>query len=109
MLSPLEVLHVGHAPDRMAAARASHTVSGERTPLTACVALQCDGASHPLARIGNRSAHRARRHGQRTRQKHLGLLVPHAAGEVAIGRADAAERLIEPAERVARTAQTGRT
>src|SRR5207245_11254157 len=60
-----------------------------------------------LARIGDRPDDGAGGHGERAGQVHPRLLVAHAAGEVAVGGADAAQRLVEPAERVGRTAQAG--
>src|SRR5471030_2832846 len=62
-----------------------------------------------VARIADRPVERARSDGQRARQEHLRLLVSHAAREVAVGRADAAYGCVEPAEGVARAAQTSST
>src|SRR5207248_11777158 len=60
-----------------------------------------------LARVGDDAVHGAGGHGQRAGQEDARLLVAHAAGEVAVGRADAAHRAVEPAERVAGPAQAG--
>src|SRR5690242_9986637 len=45
-------------------------------------------------------------HGQRAGEEDLGLLVPHATGEVAVGCADARDGRVEAAEGVAWPAQT---
>src|SRR5262245_58741355 len=62
-----------------------------------------------LARVGDLTRQGAGRHGQRTGEVDAGLLVAHAAGEVAVGGADAAEGAVEPAKRVAGAAQAGGT
>src|SRR3954466_8740919 len=60
-----------------------------------------------LARVGDLPAQRAGGHGERAGQVDTRLLVAHAAGEVAVGGADAAQGLVETAERVAGPAQAG--
>ena len=62
---------------------------------------------HQIPRVGDRAGDGTGRHGQRAGQEHLRFLVAHAAGEVAVGRADAAHRRVQPAEGVARPAQAG--
>src|ERR1700722_4892300 len=64
-------------------------------------------SNHEIPRIGDRAHHRAGGDGQWTRQIYLSLFVSHAAGIVAIRRADAADRLIQSAESIVGTTQTG--
>src|SRR6266576_2113089 len=74
-----------------------------RSPLAVPLSLQV------FAWVGDFSPQCAGGNGQRAGEVNLGLLVPHAAGKVAVGGADATQRGVETAERVARAAATGGT
>src|SRR5262249_32884178 len=71
------------------------------------VADHCPG-SDAVARIADYACNRAGRDGERAGQEYLRLFMSHAAWEVAVGRADAANRSIQPAKRVAGSSETGR-
>src|SRR5713226_5420148 len=58
-----------------------------------------------ISRIGDDAGEGAGGDGQRAGEVNARFPVTHAAGEVAVGRADAAQGSIEPAKRVARPTQ----
>src|SRR5262245_23275282 len=58
--------------------------------------------SNEIPRIGDGPGQGAGGDGQGAGEENTGLLVAHAAGKVAVGGADAAQGLVEPAESVAR-------
>src|ERR1017187_1156326 len=60
-----------------------------------------------LARVGDLAGQGARRHRHRRGEEHLRFLVAHAAGEIAVRRADALYAgLVDAAKRVYRAAET---
>src|SRR5581483_3705932 len=89
--------------------RRSSFRESHRTAVVQCITGGGISASLQLVPwVRNDPCDRTGGDGQRTGEVDTRLLVAHAAGEIAIRCADAAERLIEPAERVARSAQTRR-
>src|SRR5690606_8297430 len=65
-----------------------------------------DGFADELAGIGDVAGQGAGGDGQGAGQVDAGVLVAHASGEIAVGGADAVDRLVESTEGVLRAAQT---
>ena len=93
-------------PDALSGARLFHLMLREvLAALNHARHARLDRLADKLARVGDVPRQRARGHRQRARQEHRAAHRAHAAREVAVRRGDAHFRLVQPPERVRRTAQ----